>query len=432
MYAALMGLILLIDATPALLIVGESTGPGIVSGVTAAIAILIARSVGQRERDELKKFVGPLLIVACIPAGWMLMQMLPVYLRWAHPVWQSAAAALGGSVVGSFSIDRGMTLMVFCNYCSIVAIMFVAAAIAVDRHRAKWILVALIGATTLIAVMIIVQHLVGIELFGGANQKDAEDAAIDCVVLGAILGATSAVRSFDKAPHAKFVPDVVRSRGLLLSVLSCDLCIAVIVGFGTRPSIFALGYGLAVFMATIVAGRFVLSGWGIAAVALVVVLVGSAVVLAQPRIYTSDPALAFAAAPESLVGVTERILEDGSWTGSGAGTFKALVPIYQDVNALVSERAPPTAASAIAVELGRPALVAAVVIAGLGIVQLIRDSLARHRSSFYPAAGASCILAATLLGFSGAGLFNRPTAIILAATIGLAFAQSKSRAAVLV
>jgi hypothetical protein len=51
----------------------------------------------------------------------------------------------------------------------------------------------------------------------------------------------------------------------------------------------------------------------------------------------------------------------------------------------------------------------------------------RGRDSFYPAAGAACLLALLLLGFVNAGLLGTAGAMFAAVALGLACAQSRSR-----
>ena len=61
------------------------------------------------------------------------------------------------------------------------------------------------------------------------------------------------------------------------------------------------------------------------------------------------------------------------------------------------------------------------------VVILLRASLLRGRDSFYPAAGAGCLLTLLLLAFMNTGILGTATAVIAAAMLGLALAQSKSR-----
>ena len=61
------------------------------------------------------------------------------------------------------------------------------------------------------------------------------------------------------------------------------------------------------------------------------------------------------------------------------------------------------------------------------IIMLLRASLQRGRDLFYPAMGGGCLITLLLLAFTNAGLLGAATGLIVAATLGLAFAQSQSR-----
>ncbi len=77
--------------------------------------------------------------------------------------------------------------------------------------------------------------------------------------------------------------------------------------------------------------------------------------------------------------------------------------------------------------MGRPMpwLIVAVIVGA--VVILLRAALRRGRDSFYPAAGAGCLIALLLLSFMNAGILGTATALIAAAVLSLALAQSKSR-----
>jgi len=425
MYLALVLVVLLIDATPALLIMGESFAPGIATAAVAVAGLIVACTLRRSDRDDLQKFFPSLAIAASVPVAWMLIQILPLAnVRWAHPVWQSAAAALDGRIVGSISVDRGLTLLVLCKYVSAVAIMLVVAAVAVDRHRAKWILVALTGAATIIGLVVAVQAITGVKLFNDGSEGFSHQSAMDSIALGAVLCATAIVRAVDgyEKPRGRL------DAALAPSVAAFTICVATLVWVASSFALFGLVFGLATLLSVIAIRRFRLNSWGIAAISSMMVLAAFCVVATQPGIYTSDPTLALASVTPSEVSVTERMLADGTWTGSGAGSFQALAPIYKDPDNLFRQTAAPTLAAAIALELGRPALWAIIAIALGGIAILLRGGLNRRRSFFYPAGGASCLLTATVLGFSSVGLSSTPAMIILASSLGLGFAQSKTRA----
>jgi hypothetical protein len=188
-----------------------------------------------------------------------------------------------------------------------------------------------------------------------------------------------------------------------------------------------MGYGLGVLIAIYVVRRLGLGPWGIAAIA--VPAIGLAVILiaSEPGLRTKGVALAFAnPLPSALTSASQHILDDAAWTGTGAGTFAAIMPIYRGIDDPAIST-PPTAVAALSIELGRPMLGLIVAVIVGAIVILLRASLRRGRDFFYPAAGAGCLIALLLLSFTNAGILGTATAIIAAAVLGLAFAQSKSR-----
>jgi hypothetical protein len=203
--------------------------------------------------------------------------------------------------------------------------------------------------------------------------------------------------------------------------------LAVIVD-ATGQTYFSLTCGVATLVVAIIIRRFRLGPWGYSAIVAIALVVATAVVALQPRKQTMDLTLMFATrAPAPLIAVTQRVLAETRWTGTGAGTFAAVLPIYRDIDELTAGPVAPTAAAAIAVEMGRPFLWAMLIAAIALAVTLLRGSVRRGRDSLYSTAGASCVVTFALLAFGNAGLFSTPALIIAAATVGMAIAQSKSR-----
>ena len=76
--------------------------------------------------------------------------------------------------------------------------------------------------------------------------------------------------------------------------------------------------------------------------------------------------------------------------------------------------------------MGRPMPWPIVAVIVGAVVILLRAALRRGRD-FHPAAGAGCLIALLLLSFMNAGILGTATALIAAAVLSLALAQSKSR-----
>ena len=431
MYTAFVALAILIGVTPAMLIIDGAMLPGLTYAAIALALVFIAWALHDGEAAHLRTLFWPIAIVVSVPAAWIYIQALPITnLDRAHPIWKSAAIALGNPLIGSLSIDRGATFTALCNYLLVVAIMFVATAVSVDRHRAKWALLVLTGATATIAVMVSIQDVAGIKLLSGLNNKATRDTATNSIALGAILAATATVLFFNQHQRHQSV-HAARSApklGVFASLAAFAICTLTVILFGTIHGLVAVASGLVTLISIVLVRRFSLGPWGGAGVAITAIVVAVSVVAIQAQIQALDPTLAFAPA-HPLLSITQRMLNEGTWSGSGAGTFGILVPIYSGIDDVVTNTAAPTTASAIAVELGRPALWAAAIIAILTIFVLSRGAVLRGRDSLYPAAGASCMVTAIILAFANNGMLGAETSIIFATAVGLAFAQSRSRTA---
>ena len=159
------------------------------------------------------------------------------------------------------------------------------------------------------------------------------------------------------------------------------------------------------------------------ALVIAVLLIGS-----YPAQRDISAPLAFASnSASSKVALSQRMMDDAPLSGIGAGAFEDLAPIYREIGDPPSGASAATAASAFAIELGKPILWL-IVAATLGFtLALLRASLQRGRNSFYPAMAASALLTTLLLSFINASLFGTATGLILSAMLGLGIAQCKSR-----
>ena len=127
--------------------------------------------------------------------------------------------------------------------------------------------------------------------------------------------------------------------------------------------------------------------------------------------------------------MTQRMIADTGWPGTGGATFALLLPIYGNSNTGTLATVAPSTAAQIAIELGWPALWTILVMTFVVLFLLLRGALQRGRDSFYSAAGAGCIVVLTLEAFCDASLLSTAVLVYTTAALGLALAQRISRTA---
>jgi uncharacterized membrane protein len=405
MPAALLVLVLLIGATPAVVALDGPLTQGFVTLGAALGAAAVAWGMRPGEGSYLITLLRPMAAVAAVPALWMAVQTLPLGTSLAHPIWQSAAAALGRPVAGSISIDPGLTLVALTRYLVAAAIVLLATAVAVDRQRAERILFVLMAAMGITAMALLIHEIAGLDWLTGA----AHVPAIACAALGIIIAAAALVRTFERYETRRAHPD--GSLGAFApTLIACfaafAACATAVAWMGGHEAIFAAVCGLATLVTVISIRRLGLGPWGSAAIGVAAVVVALAVVASRPGLTGKELTLAFAEQGAARVAAAQAMLADAQWSGSGAGTFTALLPIYRELDDTLPITSAPTSAAAIAIELGRPMLWV-IVLAALGtIVWLLRGALARGRDSFYPASGAAALVTLLLLAFINSGVLT--------------------------
>ena len=167
----------------------------------------------------------------------------------------------------------------------------------------------------------------------------------------------------------------------VLCLTALAACSLAVIKYATSGAYFALAFGVVAFVLAIIIRRFQLDIWGYLAIVATIVVVVVAAVAVWPGDRVPDLTLAFATSPQSpMVGLTRRILNETGWLGSGAGTFAAILPIYRDINELAAGNFAPTAAAAIAIEMGKPFFWAAITSAVALIVVLLRGAASRGKT----------------------------------------------------
>jgi hypothetical protein len=432
MRAAYLLLVSLIAISPALLFVDGLMMHALVVSYGAVALAVIGVSIRPGEAGHLASVIRPTAIVAAIPAIWAMAQMIPLpFKSWAHPIWADAEAALGTSIASGITIDPGATLVAICRYFSAIAILFVATAVTIDRMRAERVLFWLLGATTLAAVVQIVHGLVAFKFLDKATEFAISESTTALCALGVIMAATAAIRSIERYETRRSETDVQFTEFaiiLSLALVAFGICALSLAIFSRALVSFAAASGLATFAILMVIRRLGFGLWaGDATAAMAIGLViAITITIAESHAGSGDVMLRYGShSQSSLFSTSQRIIADTRWAGTGAGTFALLLPMYGASS--TAGMPAPTTAALIAIELGRPALWAIVVMTTAILFLLLRGALQRGRDSFYPAAGASCVVVLTFEAFCDASLFSTTVVICAVAALGLGLAQRFSR-----
>jgi hypothetical protein len=414
----------LICASPAILLRDGLVLWGIVAGVVAFALAISSYALRPGEISHLASAIRPAVLVAALPALWILFQVCPLGVL-AHPIWTSTRAALGHAIAGTISVDPGATVIGFGQYLTLGAAAFLSAAVAVDRQRAEWLLFALTGGGVIAGLLAVTYDW----LFSDFQLTFVRAQALDSAAMGAIIACAACVRLIERHNTGRLVPtSTPLMRRLAPSGIALAICIAAVCLERKSGMFVATGCGVATLACVLVIRWFGLRLWGTTALA--VPAIGIAIVIAanQPAEHGRSLLLAFAeASPISSTAMSQRMLEDAPLLGTGVGTFAALAPIYREMDDRLSGSTASTTAAAFAIELGRPLLWSIATVTLIAIVFLLRASLRRGRDWFYPAMGASCLIALFISAFVNAGLLGTAPGVIGAGAFGLAFAQSKSR-----
>jgi hypothetical protein len=418
--------------TPVVLFVDGPLTLGFGCAILACALIVFAQTQKPGELAHLTTLVRPIAFIVVLPALLMVLQTvpLPFISRFANPIWESASTALGRSLMPSLSIDPGATLLSLCRYLAWLGVGLLAAATTIDRQRAEWALFAVTAATVLIAAMLLLSDAAGLSLLAEV-QHARRGGALDAAALGVVLSVACADRAYERFETRR--SSVPRSgprlaRNMLLCVVAFIVCAAAVAQANSANSLFAAAIGLVMLLSVIMIRRFGLGLGGATSVALIGCVLAVAFFGEGNSQHGLDFSIRFAPKSVSSSAMAQRLLADSTWIGTGAGTYHDLVPIYRDPNELTGNEYPPTVAGQFSVEWGRPLFWAGVIIAIVMILKLVRASLNRGRDSFYPAAGASALAVLLISAFGNPGLTGGSTLILSGAVLGLALAQSRSRA----
>jgi hypothetical protein len=417
-------LMALLVGAPALAFVDGALTYGVLAIVAAVSLGLVSIRMQPGEAAHFARLARPLLLLISPPVIWIVLQLVPAG-PLAHPIWQSASAALGEPSWGSISVDPGATLLALGHFLTSVGIGVATMALTIDRRRAELCLLVLTMVTSLMALTIILHDLGGFTFLGelGQGVRASYDAAAAVAVVLGLTAADLAVERFETRRQAGMtLPRLIERLAFALeTVLVSAIAVAYFQtdALWIAPLAGAATFGLVVMLRRINVGPWV--GLGVAAAAaaaLAMAIVGSG------GFDKSEVALRFAR-PSVEATATARVLDDAPLLGTGAGTFAAVHALYPDRQAASARTS--TAGAILSVEFGRPffwlAGFLAVALAGV----LVRGAFARGRDSFYAAAAGACVVVMLLQALRDASLLGPAMTVLAPITIGLGLGQSVSR-----
>jgi hypothetical protein len=428
-YVAHRLVILLLFSVPVLVFVESSIALGVACALTSAAIAKIAFSIGPEEASHLWRVLRTVAIALTIPALGIPIQAVQISSSpLIHPIWPSAAKALNDAALGRISIDPGATIVSWVQFCCATGILFAAAAIAIDRRRAESVLFALTLVAGAASTTLVFNEWGALRALGIDSSALTNSALSTISIIGTVVAIAAATRALERyetrrsTAEAAFGQFIIRFVTCLAATATCWLAIS-----GQAQQIFAAACGTTTFVLIAIIRR-VGTGRSVSVSLATGALIVAAAVAANESANRGDFSLRFAlSSPGSTVSMTDQMIADTRWTGSGAGTFSALASVYRDIDDPAAPRAPTTAA-AIIVELGRPALLLAIAMIVLSTAQLAAGALTRGRDSFYAAAASGCAVALLIAAFVDANLLSLAAQIFIAVVIGLGIAQRRSRA----
>lgn len=369
---------------------------------------------------------------ALFPIVWMMLQIVPLPIAsLTSPIWPTTAVALNDpSLANRISIDPGSTLRSLTWYLAVLSLITSTILIARDRKRAEILLLTLTGAATFIAL----ESLAGqIEFLATAvpdiGRSNGHSFAVVAVIAALGNSATIAMAMERHSNRAGAVlplstPLLLR---MALGITGIVVSLASFAALGQGLLLGLTGLGFAIMLFVAIVRRLGFRPWPSAILAAVLIAMAAVATLSLAGPTPFVDLLGFVRSDDQAsLAVARRAMSDGSWTGSGVGTFAWVARIYQDYG-VGSALAAPSTAVLVAIEWGR---VAMPILAGFTLqlfLFALRGAVGRGRDSFFASATAAIVVVALCDSFVDVSMLNPTAQIILAAVIGLGLAQSTGR-----
>lgn len=370
------------------------------------------------------QLLRPLLVLTLLaPAIWMALQLVPIPVRGlGNPIWTAASVALNEPLADRLTVDIRATMLAATHYSAVVALALLSTVVALDRQRAAQLLEALVLTTTFVCTYSIWRYI------GGADASPPNESALTATngavpaVLGLVLCAAMVVRTIDQIRRVRkpsgFAPAPITK--LSLALLAMLICLTAILVRSSSSIAIAALLGTGLLFTVFAIRKWFYRIWGMAGVLATAAVVFLASLTFVPMKKNTDLTIALSMQDHAA---TERMLQDAGLAGSGAGAYAVLLPIHRDMGTMAL-RERPTAAAAIAIEMGRTFLAGLSIVVVLAAATLFSRSLLRGYDYVYAAQGAAASVSIAVLALVEDGILDFGASLLAAALYGLAFAQS--------
>ena len=384
-----------------------------------AIFALVAATSSAVELTHALKVTHGLKFLTLFPAVWFLFQVIPLpFGNLSNSIWPSAATALHLPLSGHISIDIGNTVIALVEYSLSITLIVAAIFVTRERRHAELVLYCLSVIVTFAVVELSIA--LGVLPKVADALHHSREMLAGTATLGVILNLAAAMRLMERFKK------LGRSALWLsfLSMMGFTICLLAIAKLTPTNTIIVASFGILAFCLIELIRRWDLAVWSSLSLSITVFLVAGMLIAwrynSAPRSFLS---LQFTEAPAETLAVVQRMLSDSRWTGSGAGSFSALWPIYRQLGGAVAARSP-TAAASILITSGAPIFLASVAASISLFVIFFRGALGRRRDSVYSAAAAASVVILFCQSFCDASLKTTSVALIGAIMIGLGLTQS--------
>ncbi len=392
---------------------------GIFSALLAVAVLGAAIFISSSAVARLARRLRPLLVLAlAAPAIWMALQLVPLPIHGlGSPIWQAASAALNEPLAERITVDVRTTAQAILHYNAVVALALLTAVVALDKQCASQLLYILVSVAAGISGYAMLQQISGSDT-ALLLVNSAVPAALGLLLSsGMMVGALEQSRRI-KQPSGSALGWATK---LSLALLAMLTCLARILVGGQTSIVVAALLGMVIVLAVFAIRNWFYGIWGTAGVLATSAVLFLASFTIVPIRQDTDLTIALSRHQQAA---TERMLQDTAPTGLGAGAYPVVLPIHRDIGTAAA-RERPTAAAAIAIEMGRTFLCGLLIVTVLGAATLFRRSLLRGHDYVYAAIGSGAAVSLAVLALIEDGILEYGASLLAAALFGLAFAQSR-------